>query len=721
MGIAITVEHRELADVARIFLQDQDAIGQHRAVLDAPVEEMPPLWKGLAALGWLGLHLPESCGGSGYGLTELAVVLEEMGRAAAPGPFLPTVIVSALIAELASEEERSRLLPGLADGTVVAGLGLAGSLRRSGGTIDGDAGVVMAASVAGLLGLRSGDDVVVVPRHHGAVSVSAAPSLDRGRRVGRVTLTAFPADEAVVLLGAARRGLQIGRALAGVEAAGGAARCTEMSVAYAGQRTAFGRPIGQFQAVKHHCANMFAQSEIALAAAWDAVRFAGTSDTAELPTAAVAAVALPAFYLCSRLNIQVHGGIGFTWEHDAHLYFRRAMSLIALFGPLEDAREQVLAAELAGQRTVARLDVSPAAESVRADARAFRALYESLPEQERRATLVDSGFLLPHWPPPWGLGADMLEQVAIDEELSGIPRPAAGGWLALTLAAVGTEDQQRRWVRPALEGTLRICQLFSEPDAGSDLASLKTRATRTSGGWLITGQKVWTSGGMEAELGYALVRTNPDAEKHAGISVMMVDMRAPGVDRRPLRQITGDAHFAEVFLDDVFVPDADVIGEIDHGWGVARTTMGNERMVIGSTITHVSPELLLELVAERVPEGAPIRQEVGAILAEHHALTVLDLRRAMRVLQGEGTGAEGNITKLIGNELDQRLTEVAMRILGPDAAAIDAGFEEWGYQFLFTRAYTLGGGTSEISRNAIGERILGLPRDPAPPRARDRG
>jgi alkylation response protein AidB-like acyl-CoA dehydrogenase len=229
---------------------------------------------------------------------------------------------------------------------------------------------------------------------------------------------------------------------------------------------------------------------------------------------------------------------------------------------------------------------------------------------------------------------------------------------------------------------------------------------------MVNGQKVWTSGGLTADWGYALVRTDPDAPKHAGITVTMIDMKAPGVEVRPLRQITGDAHFAEVFLDDVFVPDADVIGEVNRGWGIARTTMGNERMVIGSTITHVSPDQLLELVAARAPGAEPVRQEVGAILADHHALSILDLRRAIRALAGEGTGAEGNITKLLGNELDQRIAEVAMRLLGPDAAAIDGDAAPWGYQYLFTRAYTLGGGTSEISRNAIGERILGLPRDP---------
>ena len=638
-----------------------------------------------------------------------------MGRAAAPGPFLPTVVASAVMADHQSDPRVESTIRALADGTSRCGLGLSSQLRCSGSRITGDAGVVLAASVADVLLLGLGDDMVVVPRSHHGVTVTAAPSLDKGRRVGRVALTGVPVDEVAVLPGALRRGLQIGRALAAAEAAGGAAACTEAAVDYAKQRVAFGRPIGQFQAIKHHCANMYAQSEIALAAAWDAARFAGDPDTAEVPTAVAAAIALPAFLYCSRLGIQVHGGIGFTWEHDSHLYFRRAMSLIALFGPIEEAREQILDAALAGAVRVARIEVSSPAEAVRAEARAFRERYESLPEEDRRAALVDSGFLVPHWPPPWGRNADLTDQVAIDEELEGIPRQASGGWLALTLTAVGTAAQQERWVRPALEGTLGICQLFSEPDAGSDLASLKTRAERTDGGWVVNGQKVWTSGGMTADWGYALVRTDPNAARHAGITVMMINMRDRGVDRRGLRQITGDAHFAEVFLDNVFVPDENVIGEVNHGWGIARTTMGNERMVIGSTITHVRPELLVDLVRDRAPAGSPLRQDVGAVLAEHHGLTTLDLRRFVRALAGETTGAEGNITKLIGNELDQRITEVGMRLLGPDAAAVDGDAASWGYQFLFTRAYTLGGGTSEISRNAIGERILGLPRDPRPP------
>ncbi|HUZ10576.1 MAG TPA: acyl-CoA dehydrogenase [Acidimicrobiales bacterium] len=712
MGIAIAEEHLTLAGVARSFLGDRQVLGEARAALDAPAETLPTFWAELASLGWFGLHLSEAHGGSGYGLAELGIVVEELGRVVAPGPFLSTVLASAVLADVCGPAAKDDLLPALADGSRVAAVGLTGALRLAGGVVAGDAGVVLGAPLADVLLLAAGEDVVVVDRNQRGVAVEPSTSLDRGRRVGRVRLTGCTVDSGRVLRGARVRALQIGRALAAAEAAGGAAACTEASSSYARDRIAFGRPIGQFQAVKHHCANMLAQSEMAIAAAWGALRAAEDPRDSSLPTAVAAAISLPAFLYCSRMNIQVHGGIGFTWDHDAHLFLRRAMSLIALFGPIEDARESVVRTALAGARPEARLRLPSQAEALRAEVRAFRDRYESLPGAARQAELLDSGYLVPHWPVPWGRGAGPAEQVVIDEELAGIPRRPGGGWIALTLASVGSPDQQSRWIRPALEGTLSICQLFSEPDAGSDLASITTRAERAEGGWLVNGQKVWTSGAHTADWGYALVRTNPEVPKRAGITVMMIDMRTAGVEIRPLRQITGDAHFNEVFLSDVFVPDADVIGEVDRGWSIARATMGNERMVIGSTITHVSPDALLRLTAARAAEGAPIRQDVGAVVAEHHALTMLDLRRAMRAVAGGEPGPEGNVTKLLGNELDQRLTEVAMRMLGPDAAAIDGDDSFWGYQFLFTRAYTLGGGTSEMSRNTIGERILGLPRDP---------
>ena len=422
--------------------------------------------------------------------------------------------------------------------------------------------------------LALGEALIVIDRDAPGVKIEPSASLDRGRRTGRVHLSGCSISEHHVLAGGHRLALHIGRALAATEAAGGAAACTEASAGYARSRIAFGRPIGQFQAVKHHCANMLAQSELATAAAWDAVRAIGDVTDVELPTAVAAAVALPAYLFCARLTIQVHGGIGFTWEHDAHLFLRRAMSLIAIFGPIEDARETVLRRALAGERPRAHLAPSTQGEALRSEVRAFAQRYQALPEEQRRDSLVESGFLLPHWPAPWGRAASPAEQLIIDEELADVPRDVGGGWVALTLASVGTPEQQRRWVRPSLDQTLSICQLFSEPDAGSDLASLKTKADRADGGWLVNGQKVWTSGAQGADWGYALVRTDPDVEKHAGITVMMIEMRAPGVEVRPLREITGEAHFNEVFLTDVFVPDENVVGEVNRGWSIARATMG---------------------------------------------------------------------------------------------------------------------------------------------------
>jgi alkylation response protein AidB-like acyl-CoA dehydrogenase len=364
-------------------------------MLDAGEEALPTLWKDICQVGWAGLHVPEAYGGSGYGIMELAVVAEEMGRVVAPGPFLPTVIASAVVTACGTGEQKEQLLPGLADGSTPAGLGLSGSLRSADLPLTGDAGVVLGANLASVIMVPLGGDMVVVRTGHPGLEVIPAASLDRGRRVGRVRLRDVWAPDVEVLAGGLAVARRIARTLAAAEAAGGASACTDQATGYAKVRTAFGRPIGQFQAVKHHCANMFAQSQMALAAAWDAARHAWNAEQGDLSTAVSTAIALPAFLLCSRLNIQVHGGIGFTYEHDAHLFLRRAMSLIALFGPVEAAREMVLQQAMAGRRPITKLAVHADEEETRRAARTFRDRYESLPQSDRREALVDSGFLMP--------------------------------------------------------------------------------------------------------------------------------------------------------------------------------------------------------------------------------------------------------------------------------------------------------------------------------------
>jgi alkylation response protein AidB-like acyl-CoA dehydrogenase len=631
-----------------------------------------------------------------------------MGRFVAGGPFLPTVLASALLAATGSAAQCARWLPGLAHGETVGAVGLSDNPPERTGSVE--VGPVLGAHLADVLILRRGEDMVVLERDAPGLSVVALSSLDRSRRVARVSAT-LPDDlTAATLPGAAAVARRLARIMAACEAAGGARACVEMASAYARDRVQFGRPIGTFQAVKHRCADMLAQAELATAVAWDAAR-----TDAALAGAAAISVALPAYMTCATDNIQVHGGIGFTWAHDAHLHLRRAAALQAWCGPLGAARLEVN--ELSGDHAVELegLDLPEEGAALRDELRAFRQAYEALPPAERQGALIDAGLLLPHWPAPWGRAATAMEQIIMDQELAGIPRGHPFAWVALTLVSWADQRQQELWVRPVLEGTLTICQLFSEPGAGSDLASLRCRATRVEGGWSVTGQKVWTSAGHDAAFGFALVRTDPEASKRAGITAMMVDMHAPGVEVRPIRQITGDAQFDEVFLDDVFVPDDNVVGAVNEGWKVARATMGNERVALGGGGGYIGIDKLLACARANAAGDRAMAEEVGEILAQHRALQALDLRRTSRALSGGEPGVEGNITKLLGNELDQRMTRVAMQMLGADAAGADGAAAEWSQLFLFAPCLTIGGGTSEMARNAIAERMLGLPRDPILP------
>jgi len=285
--------------------------------------------------------------------------------------------------------------------------------------------------------------------------------------------------------------------------------------------------------------------------------------------------------------------------------------------------------------------------------------------------------------------------------------------VVLTLIQHGTDDQVQRWVRQSLDGDLYWCQLFSEPNAGSDAAAIRTKATRVDGGWLVNGQKVWTSGAQRSTMGLATVRTDPDAAKHAGVSTFAIDMRATGVEVRPLREITGEALFNEVFFDDVFVPDDDVVGEINQGWTVARATLGNERVSIGGNKSNrdvIGESELVALAGRYAPGDRAVAIEMGEVLAEGHAMSALNLRQVLRAVIGSGPGPEGAVTKLLSAEHAQRVSSLAMRTAGE--AGIGDGELRVRFQYLFDRCLTIAGGTSEIVRNIIAERILGLPRDP---------
>jgi alkylation response protein AidB-like acyl-CoA dehydrogenase len=715
MSIAITEDHRSLAETVRSFAEKRDLRGAARARLESPGDSPPEFWSEFAELGWLGLHLPEDVGGSGYGIDELVIVVEELARAVAPGPFVPSVIASAVIAAAGDDELRSRFLPGLADGSTVGAVALGGTVTMAGGTASGDAGVVLGGLPASVLLVPVDDDDVAVLEVGDGVTTESPPSLDPSRPSVRVTLNGAPAT---VMPGARRALVDLARVILSADAVGIARECTEMGAEYSKERIQFGRPIAMYQAVKHHCANMAVATELSTSAVWDAARASATGGEQLTYAAAVAAtLAAPAADLCANLNTQVHGGIAITWEHDAHLYMRRATTLLHYLDAAGAAEELTDLTRRGVVREKA-VELPPEADAIRDEVRAFAQGIAGLSADEQRTRLIETGYVMPHWPKPYGRAAGAVEQLVIEQEFAdaGVTRPAYGitAWNILTIIQYATQDQIDRWVRPALNQDVIWCQLFSEPDAGSDAAGVKTRATRVDGGWLVNGQKVWTSGAHVAAMGFATVRTNPDVPKHDGITMMAIDMHADGVEVRPLKQTSGASDFNEVFFNDVFVPDDDVVGPVDGGWTVARATLGNESVSIGGGSGGMSmpgPALIAPFDAhpERLDGGAA---RLGRYVAEHQSMGLLNLRSANRAVAGGEPGPEGAMTKLVLSEIGHEAAAIMTELNGPDSLFMDGPGGISNLLVLMHRGMSIAGGTSEIKRNQIGERILGLPRDP---------
>jgi alkylation response protein AidB-like acyl-CoA dehydrogenase len=339
--------------------------------------------------------------------------------------------------------------------------------------------------------------------------------------------------------------------------------------------------------------------------------------------------------------------------------------------------------------------------------------------------LAEAGYVAPHWPAPWGLAADPVHQLIIDDELAraGVKRPqnAIGiGWAGPTIAYAGTQAQKDRYLFALLSGEEIWCQLFSEPGAGSDLASLTTRAVRDGDEWVVNGQKVWTSGAQHSQFGILLARTNPDASKHKGITYFICPMDAPGIEIRPIKEMTGGETFNEVFLTDVRLPVDAVVGEVNDGWRLAKVTLGNERVSLstGGILWGHGPtaEDLLKQVKESGGVADPVmRQRVVAMWIEHQILEIIRLRTLTARLKGEQPGPEASVRKILADEHGQHVAALARDLAGAEALLVpkDMVGGMWHYAFLFAQALTIGGGTGHVQRNIVGERVLGLPHEPS--------
>ncbi len=364
--------------------------------------------------------------------------------------------------------------------------------------------------------------------------------------------------------------------------------------------------------------------------------------------------------------------------------------------------------------------------------------------------LAEAGYVAPHWPRPWGLDADPIHQLLIDDELTaaGVRRPTNPigiGWAGPTILFAGTREQKDRYLWPILTGEEFWCQLFSEPGSGSDLANLGTRAVRDGDEFVVNGQKIWTSGAQYARFGILIARTDPDLPKHKGISYFICPMDAPGIEIRPITEMTGGHTFNEVFFTDVRVPAANLVGDLNDGWRLAKVTLGNERISLssGGVLWGNGPTALdlVEAAKAAGPVTDPVlRQRLARVYVEHTVLELIRMRTLSARLKGEQPGPEASIRKLLGDEHGQHVMALARDLIGaaalltggdgssaPTGAEFRPGTETknlgpvkpprtldhpgWYDGYMFSQALTIGGGTGEVQRNIVAERVLGLPHD----------
>jgi len=732
MPIAITSEHQDLADSVRALVERVAPSEVLHEALETPIPNPPPYWKAAAEQGLHGVHLAEAVGGQGFGILELAVVIAEFGRGAVPGPFVPSAIAGALIA---AHDPQAKVLGDMASGATIAAYALESGLTATahGDTlvVRGEARSVPAAAQASLLVLpvagldpeTSGTEWVVIDAD--ALEIVPVKSVDPLRPIAHVRANAVevPADRVLSNLNVASARALV-TTLLSAEAVGIARWATDTAAAYAKIREQFGRPIGQFQGIKHKCAEMAADTERAVAAVWDAARAVDENPengeaAAEFAAAVAATLAPAAAQRCTQDCIQVHGGIGYTWEHDTNVYYRRALGIVAAFGRATDYPQLVVdTATSTGMRKVD-IDLDPETEKLRGQIRAEVAALKALPREERTTAIAEGGWVSPHLPKPWGRSASPIEQIIIQQEFAAgqVRRPTLGiaTWLVPSVVAFGTDEQKQRFLPPTFRGEMIWCQLFSEPGAGSDLAGLTTKATKVDGGWRITGQKIWTTAAQFAHWGMLLARTEPSAPKHNGITYFLLDMKSEGIDVRPLRELTGNEMFNTVFIDDVFVPDDLVLGEVDRGWEVSRTTLAAERVSIGSSEAPFLANLddLVQFLREGQFDQIA-QNRAGRLIAEGHAAKVLNLRSTLLTLAGFDAMPAAAVSKLLSMRTAQGYAEFGVSSFGVDGAIGDPGSEQgkWADRLLASRAATIYGGTSEVQLNIIAERLLGLPRDP---------
>jgi len=735
-----TPEQEEIARTVRRMFKDRSAA--RKALEGGPTIDRG-LWEQLAELGLTGISLPEEMGGSGMGLAEEAVVAEVLSAWVAPVPVVSTYLAGHILA--AGEGEAAARLGGqLASGEKVVGAGLSSEtgaprgLSVEAGRLSGEVDFAFEAAAHDIWLAPVDGAWWAVDLGGDGVERTVIGSLDPTRRMAKLTFAGAPAEKVSAFdLGKA---LAIAETLIAAEALGVTQTALDLASEHARERKQFGQPIGRFQAIKHRLADMLMKTEAARSALWGSLR--SVRDGAPDPTAAVLAKseATGAAQLVTTDATQVFAAMAITWEFDMHLLLRRAKHCQLSLGSPDAHLRTISAALIAGEaggrstREGGDLDLgfvpSPEDEAFIQplrdwlDANLTPAQADAIrrgglaAKREFQAAMADAGWVGIHWPKAWGgRDASFTQQIMFYAEITGRGLPMLPGNRGLmligpALIAHGTPEQHAL-IEPTRRAELMWSGGFSERGAGSDLAGLQTRGVVEGDEIVINGHKIWTSGAHIADYLYVLIRTDPDAPKHQGISVVIIPAKAPGVEIRPLRRINGDFEFNEMFFDNVRVPITNLIGPINKGWQTNRTTMVGEHLTnfLGAQAAQATNmRRIVRALAQREARlgvDPDLRHRVAEAWSITQVVKLHGLRNVARYTGGDKQGGEGSIQKLAGQEHEKRLGELLVDVQGAagmkEAPAMKA--------YLATRASTIGGGTSEIHRNKMAERVLGMPRD----------
>jgi alkylation response protein AidB-like acyl-CoA dehydrogenase len=740
-----------ILDQAARLLDSQVSAEGLRALLDQAGGFDGNLWAQVAEQGWIAAPLPEAVGGFDLGWHVAGDLARLCGRHTASVPLIPglvgaTALAAAGLDGLATEVATGQHIVALALGEEGSDLPACVDGKLNGKVPHAAFGAV--ADIL-LLAVRSGEAISLACVELGDVGVTREPTriIDNGRAGARLTFAGANAT----ILGDAKQVDQArlkAATLTAFEQIGGAEQCLELACNYARERKAFGQPIGAFQAIKHKLADFYAAIEMArgcASAALDDVEAGSARLSTTAPAARLAAT--DAYEFAAVETIQVFGAIGVTWEAPAHHHYTRSRVLAVELGARLGWRDALVSA-LVNARGDLAIGGAAADDSDLGQyrARARQWLAENAPAHEIvpgssveerlalgrqwQALKAENGYSSITLPRQYGGGGGTdLERIAFSEEELQYDLPTVFYGVSLnmtvpTFAIYASDEAKAELLPPAISGEQIWCQLFSEPAAGSDLAGLRLTARRDGEGWRLNGQKVWTSWAQFSEWGYIATRTDPGVVKHKGLTCFYLNMKSPGIEVRPIRRIGGDQEINEVFFDDVYVPDSQRLGEVNGGFKVILTTLMIERYALNDPFAG-GPKLgqFISLARTCRSGGRPaiedgeVRRVIADCYAEWLGQESIHTKAMAIMASGAEPGPEGSIRKLLAAKSRQRLATVALELQGLSGLALDAQGNErndFTHSWLDAPQLRIAGGTDDILRNTIAEKILGLPQDYRP-------